>query len=228
MENQNDALAGWLFVVAIVAIGVWQLPRVLKSLKWDSVRSSEPVDQPTVRERQDSVEVPQDAQSLDIEIDPVKMKMLHDRFRSQQNFVGGVIAGVVAAGIGAVLWAVITVTTEFQIGFMAVGVGFLVALAVRSVGKGIDNIFGLAGAALALIGCTAGNLLATCGLIAKHNDIPFFTVLSVLEWEAVKNLMVAGFSPIDLLFYAIAVYEGYKLSFRTLTSADLEDVLPSG
>ena len=33
--------------------------------------------------------------------------------------------------------------------------------------------------------------------------------------------MVASFSPFDLLFYGIAVYEGYKLSFRQLTERDL-------
>jgi hypothetical protein len=170
----------------------------------------------------------QDESSQKIEIDPVKMKMLQDRLRSQQNLVGGVIAGVVAAGVGAILWAVITVTTEFQIGFMAIGVGFLVGIAVRRVGKGVDTIFGLTGAVLALVGCAAGNLLAICGLLAKHNNLPFFTVLSGLEFELVKNLMVASFSPMDLLFYGIAVYEGYKLSFRRLAAADLEGVLPTG
>jgi hypothetical protein len=166
--------------------------------------------------------------SQKIEIDPVKMKMLQDRLRSQQNLVGGVIAGVVAAGVGAILWAVITVTTEFQIGFMAIGVGFLVGIAVRRFGKGVDTIFGLTGAVLALVGCAAGNLLAICGLLAKHNNLSFFTVLSGLEFELVKNLMVASFSPMDLLFYGIAVYEGYKLSFRRLAAADLEGVLPTG
>jgi hypothetical protein len=169
----------------------------------------------------------QEESSVEIEIDPVKLKMLNDRLRSQQNLVGGIIAGVAAAGVGAILWAIITVTTGFQIGFMAIGVGFLVGLAVRTVGKGVGSIFGLTGAVLALVGCVTGNLLAICGLLAKHNDIPFFTVLSVLEFEAVKNLMVAGFSPIDLLFYGIAVYEGYKLSFRRLTAADVETILPS-
>ena len=33
--------------------------------------------------------------------------------------------------------------------------------------------------------------------------------------------MVVTFSPIDLLFYGIAVYEGYKLSFRQIGLDDL-------
>ncbi len=37
--------------------------------------------------------------------------------------------------------------------------------------------------------------------------------------------MVATFSPIDLLFYGIAVYEGYRLSFRELTERDAEELM---
>ena len=33
--------------------------------------------------------------------------------------------------------------------------------------------------------------------------------------------MVATFSPMDLLFYGIAVYEGYKFSFRQVGPEDL-------
>ena len=40
-----------------------------------------------------------------------------------------------------------------------------------------------------------------------------------------KEIMVATFSPMDLLFYGIAVYEGYRLSFRRLTRDDLAAAL---
>jgi hypothetical protein len=35
------------------------------------------------------------------------------------------------------------------------------------------------------------------------------------------DLMKATFSPIDLLFYGIAVYEGYRFSFRQVTPEEL-------
>jgi hypothetical protein len=34
--------------------------------------------------------------------------------------------------------------------------------------------------------------------------------------------MGIAFSPIDLLFYAIAIYQGYKLSFRHVTQAEID------
>jgi hypothetical protein len=33
--------------------------------------------------------------------------------------------------------------------------------------------------------------------------------------------MRATFNPMDLLFYGIAVYEGYRFSFREITKKDL-------
>jgi hypothetical protein len=45
--------------------------------------------------------------------------------------------------------------------------------------------------------------------------------MSGLDVEIVKELMIATFNPMDLLFYGVAVYEGYKLSFRQLTEQDI-------
>ena len=70
---------------------------------------------------------------------------------------GAVLAGLIAAGLGAYLWAVITIATGYQIGFMAIGVGVLVGSAVRGFGKGIEPVFGVIGTTLALLGCAAGS-----------------------------------------------------------------------
>ena len=47
------------------------------------------------------------------------------------HFYFAFIGGLVAMLISAVLWAVITVATQFQIGFMAIGVGLLVGYSVQ-------------------------------------------------------------------------------------------------
>src|ERR1043165_2131467 len=78
------------------------------------------------------------------------------------NYAVALAAGIAAAVIGGIAWAVITVTTEFQIGYMAIGVGFLVGFAVR-LGHGRDKIFGFTGAILALVGCLMGNFLSMIG-----------------------------------------------------------------
>ncbi|NDV47515.1 hypothetical protein D0T49_10700 [Paludibacter sp. 221] len=118
--------------------------------------------------------------------------------------------------IGALLWAVITVLTNYQIGYMAVAVGFLVGYAVRLGGKGIDKVFGIVGAVLALLGCLLGNFFSQIGFIARYLEIGYFEVFSAMSFSTIMDVMIESFSPIDLLFYAIAIYEGYRFSFRKL------------
>lgn len=130
------------------------------------------------------------------------------------NFVGGLIGGLVAAAIGAVAWAAITVTTQFQIGWMAVGVGVVVGFAVRKFGNGAESRYRILGGALALVGCVAGNLLSAIAFVAQSQSIPFFAALARLPMAALPELYAATFDVMDLLFYGIAIYEGYKLAVR--------------
>lgn len=160
--------------------------------------------------------------------DEAQVRYALDQLRVEQNLAMGIAAGAVAALAGAGIWAGVTVLTGYQIGWMAVGVGFLVGIAVRAAGKGIDKPFGVAGAVLALLGCGLGNLLAVCGLVAEQGGMGFFEVVSRLDPGIIKDLMVETFSPMDLLFYGIAVYEGYKISFRPLTEQDIADRITGG
>jgi hypothetical protein len=138
---------------------------------------------------------------------------------SNQNFALGFAGGLLAAMCGAALWAVITVATKFQIGWMAVGVGFLVGFAVRRFGGGSSIAYGILGGTLALVGCLAGNLLSTIGFIAQQDSEPFLQILLRLKLSAIPQLLVETFDAMDILFYGIAIYEGFKLSMRPSESA---------
>jgi hypothetical protein len=154
-------------------------------------------------------------------IDPLILQAAMQRIRNEQNLVMAAAAGAAAALVGACVWTVVTVTTDYQIGWMAVGVGFLVGYAVKTFGKGIDRSFGVVGAVWSLAGCAAGNLLTVVGTIAKQQNIPIMTILEKLDAEIIASLMQTTFNPMDVLFYGIAVYEGYRFSFRQITQADL-------
>lgn len=156
------------------------------------------------------------------EVDPAQIQRAMFELRSQQSLLGGTLAGIVASAAGAAAWAGVTIASGFQIGWMAVGIGFLVGFAVRAVGKGIDPIFGYIGAGLALIGCLAGNLAAMVGFEARQLGMPILDLVSKLSLDDYVQIMIATLSPIDLLFYGIAVYEGYRLSFRQLTEREAD------
>ena len=155
------------------------------------------------------------------EIDPARLQRFIQEVKDNQSLLSGSLAGLAAAIVGAGLWGVITAVTKYQIGWMAVGVGFLVGMAVRTFGKGIDKAFGITGAAISVLGCMAGNLLAVCIMISQQEQLPFSQILSSLNPEVVTRLMKATLNPMDLLFYGLAVYAGYRFSFRRVTAEEL-------
>lgn len=125
-----------------------------------------------------------------------------------------ILGGLGGAVVGAGLWAVVTVVTQMELGVMAIAVGFTVGYAVRELGKGREQKFGILGAVCGLIGCVLGNVLSAVGIYAQARDVGFFDVLGGLNMDLLSRLMSAFFSPMDLLFCAISVYEGYKFSLR--------------
>lgn len=154
-------------------------------------------------------------------ISEAEMRFALNKLREQQNLVAGIVVGAAAALVGAVIWAFITALTEYQIGWMAIGIGFLVATAVRVAGKGIDKIFGIVGALLSLIGCVVGNLLTAIYVIAKAQGVSELDVMAALDFQFIVEIMVAMFDPMDILFYVLAMYVGYRYALRPVTPADL-------
>jgi hypothetical protein len=96
-----------------------------------------------------------------------------------------------------------------------------VGWAVRRFGRGQEPVYGVLGGGFALLGCLLGNLLSACAFLAASESKSVFEVLGPVlgDAELVSRLMQATFNPMDLLFYAIAVYEGYKLARRPAAPA---------
>ncbi len=154
------------------------------------------------------------------DLDPGKYERYMQGLRDQQNLGAGLLGGIVAAAAGAALWAGVTYLSNYKLGALAIVLGLLVGFAVQKVGRGIDIQFRILGAVLALVCCLAGDVLAACAFLAKQQAMSFFGVLSQLHTEHILNFVKATTKEGDIIFYAIAAYEGYKLSAKKLTQAD--------
>ena len=137
------------------------------------------------------------------QLDPAQLTFLKQRLESEQNLPLAFVAGLAASLAGAAAWAGVTVLSGYQIGFMAIGIG-------------------------SLIGCALGNLLAVTAMVAQNEGVGFLALLSQLTPELASQLMVATFSPMDVVFYAIALYYGYRLAFRQLGPEELQQMLSGG
>ncbi|QIU94734.1 hypothetical protein [Bacteroides faecium] len=141
------------------------------------------------------------------------VSMTREELLAEENLPKGLLCGVAAAFIGAVAWGLISVSTGYQIGYMAIAIGFLVGFAMRQ-GKGIRPVFGILGAALALFSCVLGDFFSIIGYISKDYEMPFFKVLAEADYGEIFTLILNNVASMTALFYGFAVYEGYKFSFR--------------
>jgi hypothetical protein len=158
-------------------------------------------------------------------LQPAQRAFVKQRLISQQNLALAVVGGGLAAALGAAGWALITVVSGYELGIVAIAVGALVGLAVRRMGRGVTPVFAAVGGVLALFACGAGNLLAAAALVARHGGVPLSAVLARLDLPTSRHLMVAFSTPMDVLFYAIAVMVGFRSSVRPVDAGEVRALL---
>jgi hypothetical protein len=135
-----------------------------------------------------------------------------EQLDDQPNLLMGFIGGVIAMLVSAIIWGTITYFTEYQIGWMAIGVGYLVGVAIKFFGRGKTMTFGILGAALALVGCVLGNFMFYSGMIAHEESTSFLNVFFFFLFSPVATieLFTLAFDFMDILFYALAAYAGFS------------------
>ncbi len=144
-----------------------------------------------------------------------------ENLKSEQNLPKAIISGIAAGIICAILWGAITVITNYQIGYLAIALGAGVGFTIRYFGKGITAIFGISGAIIAILSTVLGNFLSIIGYVANYEGLGYFETLTLFDYSQLIPVMTETFSFMDIIFYAIAGYEGYKFAFRVITNKDL-------
>ena len=147
-----------------------------------------------------------------------------ERLRMEQNLPLAIGAGIAVSLLGSILWAAISIATGYQIGYMAVAIGAGVGFIIRIAGNGVDPIFGYSGALIAVLGCVFGNFFSIIGFYADSEGLNYFETLFAFDYSYFIDVMTETFSIMDLLFYGIAGYEGYRFAFRQLTDKDLANL----
>ncbi|MCW5962376.1 MAG: hypothetical protein KIS76_19605 [Pyrinomonadaceae bacterium] len=169
------------------------------------------------------------SQSSDAGISAARYEQMVRDVRAKQSFGMAIVGGFAAAVIAAFVWALVTYITNFQIGYMAIGVGFLVGLAVRHLGKGVDTKFGIVGCAFALFGCVLGNFLTSIIVAWRTEGVDLGSILLVILTSPaiIVEVFTATFSPIDLLFYGIAIYAGFRYGIMEMPEEEMINEPPA-
>jgi hypothetical protein len=127
-----------------------------------------------------------------------------------------VLAGVVAAILGAVVWGLIVKWTDYEVGFVAWGIGFLVGIAVLAATRGARGlVFQVVAVACALLGILLGKYLSFAWVLQEVAEqetqgaieIP---VLSMDTVDLFRDELGTVFDWIDLLWAGLAVYTAWR------------------
>ena len=109
---------------------------------------------------------------------------------------------------------------------MSVGVGFAVAFAVRFCGGGHDKNLAILSAVLSLAGCLLGNYLAATTLAAQHAHVS--PLASAIDFLPIFPRVIGDtFNAMDILFYGMGIYFGYKYALIPLRRPPPEPQAPA-
>jgi hypothetical protein len=129
------------------------------------------------------------------------------------NIPLGFVAGLIAAILGAALWMGIDVGLDMHLGIVAIAIGFMVGFAIRFGGHGSSPLYGIMGALLTLASCFAGDILAMLyRQVSPEHD--FWNIATTADYSQLTNAIISHTQPMGWVIYAIALYEGYKLSIK--------------
>ncbi|MFB7504477.1 hypothetical protein [Streptomyces broussonetiae] len=126
----------------------------------------------------------------------------------RNNLVLGVVAAVVAAVAAAALYGVVIGATKHEIGYAAVGVGFVIGLAAGKAG-GRNPVLPIASVVLALASVYFGQLVGEAMIGAKALNVGFNEVF-FQHFDVVQKAWKQDADPLTFLFFAIAAFAAFS------------------
>jgi hypothetical protein len=129
------------------------------------------------------------------------------------TLAGGLMVGVPAAILGAVLWAAFSIITSMMLGLVAVAVGFLVGSGVRSGGRGTTADFGVLGGVLTLAACALGQMLGQVIVNANVHGMNYLTELLASSPSGVFSQVWQNFTFLTAMIYVAGICTG---SYRSI------------
>lgn len=127
---------------------------------------------------------------------------------AQNNVVLGIVAAVVAAVVAAALYGLVIGATKHEIGYAAVGVGFVVGLAAGKAG-GRNPALPVVSAILALGSVYLGQLVGEAMIGADQLHVGF-NELFFQHFDVVQKVWKDDADPLTFLFFAIAAFAAFS------------------
>jgi hypothetical protein len=127
---------------------------------------------------------------------------------ARSNFALGLVATLGAGLVSAVLYGLVIGLTKHQIGYAAVGVGFLIGIAAGRAG-GRSQSLPVVSVIVSVASVYLGQLIGTAMIMAKEFSVGFNEVFFE-HLDVVQKLWKADADPLTFLFFAVAAYVAFQ------------------
>lgn len=131
----------------------------------------------------------------------------------------GILAGVVAAVLASAIWYAVVVLTSYQVGLVAIAVGFLVGQAVvLGAGRRGSPILVAASVVLTLLALGISEYLIVAWFVGQEFAAEGFAIEIIQPIGFVVEVIVESISadPLTLAFWAIALFQAFVIPLRAL------------
>lgn len=130
----------------------------------------------------------------------------------RDNAALGILAGLGATLVAALLYGLLIKGTKHEIGYAALAVGALVGLALGKVG-GRNPVLPFVGVPLALLGVYLGQLFGIALIVSSTNDVGVVDVFTQ-HFSFLQHAWKESMDAKDFVFFAIAGLEGFLFTKR--------------
>ena len=128
------------------------------------------------------------------------------------KLIGAAVGGMLAAGLSGWVWAKIAIATGYEVGYIALGVGFVVGMAIAIIGGGIRGpLPQLIGVVCA---CT-GILLGKWWTALDNPEVQMLVNAGVIDFMGFAANFTEFVAPIDYLWFGLAGYITFSMLGRS-------------
>ncbi|SED42402.1 hypothetical protein SAMN04490357_4769 [Streptomyces misionensis] len=131
----------------------------------------------------------------------------------RDNLVVGLVAAAVAAVVAAALYGAVIGATKHEIGYAAVGVGFVIGLAAGKAG-GRNPVLPVASVVLALVAVYFGQLVGEAMIGAKETGLGFSQVFFD-HFDVVQRAWKEDADLLTFVFFAIAGFASFSAAKKS-------------
>lgn len=142
------------------------------------------------------------------------------RLVEEQSFRDALIASFIVIVLFGILWAMLSTLLNRIFPWMTLVLGIAIGLVIRRAGNGLDWRFPTLGAAMALIGALAGNVVVAAAFTARALETSTLAVLRAvtsMTWPVFFN---EAMTPADLVYALFAAGLAAFYANRRLTRAE--------